>query len=167
MSSSLLRAGIPSTKPSIVSYGTPVPEMSAICSLSCPQVARVIVNDYVLDRAETVAEEILSAGGKAYALQADVTDFGSMTSLVEQAASHSSPIDVSVNNAGNAAAKAGAAGLMKRVLKNYIIRRIGEPSDVAAMVMFLASSSAGWTTGHTYPVRRIRSMVGFASINNI
>jgi len=42
--------------------------------------------------------------------------------------------------------------LMKRVLKNYIIRRVGEPSDIAAMVTFLASPSAGWTTGQTYPV---------------
>lgn len=46
----------------------------------------------------------------------------------------------------------GNEELMKRVLKNYIIRRIGEPSDVAAMVTFLASGSAGWTTGQTYPV---------------
>ncbi len=42
--------------------------------------------------------------------------------------------------------------LAKRVLKNYIIRRFGEPSDVAAMVTFLASNAAGWITGQTYPV---------------
>ncbi len=42
--------------------------------------------------------------------------------------------------------------LAKRVLKGYIIRRFGEPSDVAAMVTFLASNAAGWTTGQTYPV---------------
>jgi len=44
------------------------------------------------------------------------------------------------------------ADLMKRVLRNYIIRRVGEPSDVAAMVTFLASPSASWITGQTYPV---------------
>lgn len=42
--------------------------------------------------------------------------------------------------------------LSKRILSNYILRRFGEPSDVAAMVTFLASPSAGWTTGQTYPV---------------
>jgi 3-oxoacyl-[acyl-carrier protein] reductase len=42
--------------------------------------------------------------------------------------------------------------LAKKVLRNYTIRRFGEPSDVAAMVTFLASGSSGWITGQTYPV---------------
>ena len=223
------------------------------------QGASVIVNDYVLDRAEAITEEIRSSGGMAAAYQADVTNFDGVCALIEEGSSSFGPIDVLVNNAGNAgadpagvtgkpfwekdpsewepflqvnlygvmnccravlpgmieagrggriitvisdagrvgeagleaysAAKAGAAGLMralarslgrfeitansvaiattntptvqgmtrnedlmKRVLKNYIIRRVGEPSDVAAMVTFLASSAASWTTGQTYPV---------------
>ncbi len=217
--------------------------------------ARVIVNDYVLDRAQAVADEINAAGDEAVAEQADVTDFDSVQAMVAA----SGPVDILVNNAGNAganprgitgrpfwqtdppewepfigvnlygvlhccravipgmieagkggrlitvisdagrvgeagleaysAAKAGAAGLMralsrslgryeitanavaiaatrtpavagmteneelaKRVLRNYTIRRFGEPSDVAAMVTFLASSASGWITGQTYPV---------------
>lgn len=223
------------------------------------QGASVIVNDYVLERAEEVADGIQAAGGRAIALQADVTNFEAVTEMVAQGSVQLGPVDILVNNAGNAgadpqgvtgkpfwekdpaewepflqvnlygvmnccravipgmieagnggrlitvisdagrmgeagleaysAAKAGAAGLMralarslgrfeitansvaiattntpavqamtgneelmKRVLKNYIIRRVGEPSDVAAMVTFLASPSAGWTTGQTYPV---------------
>ena len=42
--------------------------------------------------------------------------------------------------------------LAKKVLRNYTIRRFGEPSDVAAMVTFLASSASSWITGQTYPV---------------
>lgn len=42
--------------------------------------------------------------------------------------------------------------LAKRVLRNYTIRRFGEPSDVANMVLFLASDASGWITGQTYPV---------------
>jgi 2-hydroxycyclohexanecarboxyl-CoA dehydrogenase len=38
------------------------------------------------------------------------------------------------------------------VLSNYTIRRVGEPSDAAAMVTFLASGAASWITGQTYPV---------------
>jgi NAD(P)-dependent dehydrogenase (short-subunit alcohol dehydrogenase family) len=34
----------------------------------------------------------------------------------------------------------------------YIIRRRGEPDDVAAMVTYLASPLASWITGQTYPV---------------
>nr|WP_272914226.1 SDR family oxidoreductase [Bacillus dakarensis] len=41
---------------------------------------------------------------------------------------------------------------MRKVLKNYVIRRLGQPSDVANMVLFLASEASGWMTGQTYPV---------------
>lgn len=42
--------------------------------------------------------------------------------------------------------------ITKKILKNYVIRRWGEPSDIANMVLFLASNAAGWVTGQTYPV---------------
>ena len=34
----------------------------------------------------------------------------------------------------------------------YPLGRVGEPEDIAAAVAFLASSDAGWITGHTLPV---------------
>lgn len=37
-------------------------------------------------------------------------------------------------------------------LARYVIRRFGEPDDVANMVLFLASDAAGWITGQTYNV---------------
>jgi NAD(P)-dependent dehydrogenase (short-subunit alcohol dehydrogenase family) len=37
-------------------------------------------------------------------------------------------------------------------LKQYIIRRRGEPEDAAGLVAYLASSQASWITGQTYPV---------------
>ena len=37
-------------------------------------------------------------------------------------------------------------------LKKYIIRRRGEPEDVAGLVAYLASPLASWITGQTYPV---------------
>lgn len=42
--------------------------------------------------------------------------------------------------------------VVKRMLKNYVIRRLGEPADASAAVLFLASDAAGWITGQTYPV---------------
>ena len=42
--------------------------------------------------------------------------------------------------------------MMTQVLKQYIVRRRGEPDDVAAMVCFLASDLSSWITGQTYPV---------------
>lgn len=41
---------------------------------------------------------------------------------------------------------------MKKILRPYIIRRMGEPSDVANMALFLASEASSWITGQTYPV---------------
>lgn len=218
----------------------------------------VVVNDFYLDRAESVVAEIEASGAKALAVQADVSNFESVQAAVEKANSHFGRIDVLVNNAGNsgadpsavvrapfwestpeswqpwlgvnlygvlnstrcvlpgmverragsiitiisdagrygdaglevyAAGKAGAAGFMrsvargmgrygiransvaiaatrtpatergfsdeermKKVLRMYPVGRVGEPTDVANMVLFLASDAASWITGQTYPV---------------
>ncbi|SEE26086.1 SDR family NAD(P)-dependent oxidoreductase [Bradyrhizobium erythrophlei] len=221
--------------------------------------AGIVVNDYFLDRAEQVAHEINAAGGKAIAVQADVTNLGSVKAMVGKAEQAFGPIDVLVNNAGNAGAtpdpdarkpfwetgpevwnsfigvnlygvincasacipqmierkggrivtiisdagrageaglevysgaKAGAAGFtravarslgrhnitancvaiaatltpaiearlkadperQKKMMEKYVIRRPGLPSDVANMVLFLASDASAWITGQTYPV---------------
>jgi 3-oxoacyl-[acyl-carrier protein] reductase len=40
----------------------------------------------------------------------------------------------------------------KQALKSYVIRRRGEPEDVAGMVTYLVSPMAEWVTGQTIPV---------------
>jgi 3-oxoacyl-[acyl-carrier protein] reductase len=44
------------------------------------------------------------------------------------------------------------AALVKRLVRAYPMGRLGEPSDAAAMIAFLASEAASWITGQTYPV---------------
>src|ERR1041385_6362538 len=41
---------------------------------------------------------------------------------------------------------------LKRTLEKYIIRRPGQPTDIANMVQFLASDASTWITGQVYPV---------------
>lgn len=40
----------------------------------------------------------------------------------------------------------------KAMLRQYTIRRFGEPDDIANMTLFLASDASSWITGQTYPV---------------
>ena len=40
----------------------------------------------------------------------------------------------------------------KRALAKYVLRRFGEPDDVANMILFLAADASSWVTGQTYPV---------------
>ena len=40
----------------------------------------------------------------------------------------------------------------KKILEKYVIRRRGDPVDVANMALFLASDASPWITGQTYPV---------------
>lgn len=65
----------------------------------------VVVNDFFLDRAEAVAEEIAAVGGKAIAVQADVTDLDAVKAMVARAEAELGHVAMLVNNAGNAGAK--------------------------------------------------------------
>ncbi len=41
---------------------------------------------------------------------------------------------------------------VKQIQRLYTIRRLGEPEDAAAAIVYLASAAAGWITGQTLPV---------------
>ena len=38
------------------------------------------------------------------------------------------------------------------MMRNYAVRRPGDPDDVAGLVAFLASDRGSWITGQTYPL---------------
>ena len=58
------------------------------------------VLDVLIDDAKKVAEQIVSAGGKAIALQADITDRAQVKSAADQLRQAFGPITILVNNAG-------------------------------------------------------------------
>jgi 2-hydroxycyclohexanecarboxyl-CoA dehydrogenase len=58
------------------------------------------VVDVLIDDAKKVAEQIVSAGGKAIALQADITNRKQVESAVTQLRNAFGPVTILVNNAG-------------------------------------------------------------------
>ncbi len=66
--------------------------------------AKVVVNDYVLSRAEAVAGEINEADLAAIGVEGDVTDYAGVITMVDEVAKRTGPIDILVNNAGNGGA---------------------------------------------------------------
>ena len=71
------------------------------CALA-GQGARVAVNDLIEERAKQAVEQILAAGGKAVPVAFDVTRLGEVETGVARVAEAFGPVDVLVNNAGNA-----------------------------------------------------------------
>ncbi|KHK90317.1 SDR family NAD(P)-dependent oxidoreductase [Novosphingobium malaysiense] len=49
--------------------------------------------------------------------------------------------------------------MMPKMVKNYPLKRIGQPSDVAPMIAFLASDGAKWITGQTISINGGFAMV--------
>ena len=62
--------------------------------------AAVCVADRDAERASSVAEKILAAGGKAYATKTDVGNFAQVSAMIAAAHQKWGRIDVLVNNAG-------------------------------------------------------------------
>ena len=62
--------------------------------------AAVLVNDLNPDRADTVAEAITAAGGRAFAWQADVTNRFQVSAMIERARDEFGRIDLLINAAG-------------------------------------------------------------------
>jgi 2-hydroxycyclohexanecarboxyl-CoA dehydrogenase len=91
-------------RPALVTGGGQGVGRQIALHLAAHNAGGVVVNDYVLERAEAVAEEIRAAGGKALALQADVSDHANVKDMVAKAQGELGPIGVLVNNAGNAGA---------------------------------------------------------------
>ena len=56
------------------------------------------------------------------------------------------------NTPGISARLAADPERAKQILERYVVRRFGEPTDVANMALFLASDASDWITGQTYPV---------------
>jgi NAD(P)-dependent dehydrogenase (short-subunit alcohol dehydrogenase family) len=79
-----------------------------------------------------------------------------LISLTRTLAMHAAPDGVRVNLVAPGTIRTpvwtGREGVLDAVVSSYPLGRIGEPSDIAAAVTFLASKDAAWITGITLPV---------------
>jgi NAD(P)-dependent dehydrogenase (short-subunit alcohol dehydrogenase family) len=93
----------------------------AICLTLAQAGARVVVNDFVPERAQTVAKEIEAAGEAAVARPFDVCDYAAVTAAFEA----EPDVDILVNNAG----MAGPAAPGERVTVSSGAFAGTEPAD--------------------------------------
>ena len=61
----------------------------------------VVANDFVAERAEAVAAEIVAAGGKALGIAGDVSNEADVSALVARSTTAFGPVGILVNNAGH------------------------------------------------------------------
>ncbi|MEU5320905.1 SDR family NAD(P)-dependent oxidoreductase [Streptomyces sp. NPDC021056] len=94
-----------------------------------------------------------------------LTDFGNhaysaakagLGSLTRTLAGHAAPRGVRVNLVAPGTVRTtaweGREGDLARARELYPLGRVGEPEDIAAAILFLASRDASWITGATLPV---------------
>lgn len=65
----------------------------------------IVVNDFLIERAQSVVDELEAQGSHGLAVSSDVSDFAQVKSNIEEATERFGAIDVLVNNAGNAGPK--------------------------------------------------------------
>jgi NAD(P)-dependent dehydrogenase (short-subunit alcohol dehydrogenase family) len=80
-----------------------------ICRTFAAEGAFVAVNDLFQDRADETATEIMTSGGRAIGVAADVTDLDAVQAAVQRITSELGPVDILVNNAGIPAVSADDA----------------------------------------------------------
>jgi 2-hydroxycyclohexanecarboxyl-CoA dehydrogenase len=80
----------------------------AVARMLAAQGAAVAVNDYFAPRADAVAAAITGEGWRGHAAQADVTDADSVRAMMDDVERELGPVDILINNAGNAGAHGSA-----------------------------------------------------------
>lgn len=126
--------------------------------------AKVAISSRKQDARDAVAAEINGKYGEgtAFAGAASISDKAALQHLVDKTRAAFGRIDVLVCNAASNPYYGPMAGISdeqfrkvtdKNILSNHwLMRRIGEPQEIAGAVVFLASAAGSFTTGHALVV---------------
>jgi NAD(P)-dependent dehydrogenase (short-subunit alcohol dehydrogenase family) len=110
----------------------------------------VAVNDVNKAGAESVAEEITAAGGRAVAVPADVTDRDAVFAMVDRVATELGSVDIMVANEKMGPYLGNARGETLAQYTGLIaLGRVQTPEDVAGFVSYLAGPDADYMTGQS------------------
>src|SRR6266478_4945251 len=121
----------------------------------------VMATDILNQEGAGLVDEIRNGGGIAEFFHLDVTDTARTNELVAEATKRHGALEVVVANAGIAHRipfakmteehSQGEAGL-RRATEYIPLGRVGDPADIADVVVFLASGGARYVTGQTIVV---------------
>lgn len=140
----------------------------ATAQLFAEQGAHVAIADLDEANGKTVVDGIINQGGQALFNQVDVSNEQQVKNWIDTVVNYWGSIDILVNNAADGIrvncvcpgtietqatlSHAQSVGLSKQALveeiKNqHLIKRLGQPREVAQAVLFLASDEASFITG--------------------
>lgn len=143
----------------------------AIALMAMREGARLVLSDVHAKAGVEAAALIRAQGGEAIFVTADVAVAEDVESLVAQTVAHHGRLDVACNNAGVSGVAALVADYpldawaqvintnlngvfhgMKYQMAAHPMGRLGQPDEVAELVVWLASARASFVTGAYYPV---------------
>ena len=104
------------------------------------------------DQLRQVAAQVEAAGRRAVVVVGDLTDVDLMASLAQTAKDELGRVDIIVNNLGGTMPRPLLDTSPRFLEEATPLRRIGDPREIAAAIVFLASPAGSYITGRILEV---------------
>src|SRR5260370_780760 len=114
--------------------------------------ARVAVADVSAEAARETVGQVNAAGGQAISLSGDVTRDADVRAMIEGVVGAYGQLDCAFNNAGIAGWHVEAAAKQTAEWSEEAFHRMGNPEEIAEMVVWLCSDRASYVSGAAYNV---------------
>jgi NAD(P)-dependent dehydrogenase (short-subunit alcohol dehydrogenase family) len=113
--------------------------------------AAVVAAARNIARLEKVGDHIKVNGGKAKAIQTDISDHEQVKRMVAETVEEFGKLDIPIKNAAALAHRRGITeeDMWRKLKASNSLNRIAEPEELARAVVFLASDDSSAMTGHS------------------